>query len=889
MNKMIIRVIAMLLAGVLILGIVSMVFAEEMDHVLTIKTPEEFLTFAENCRLDSYSQDLTVQLTEDIDLSGRDFEGIPIFCGSFYGNGHTVSGLSITGEGSFQGLFRYLTETAVVDGLTVSGTVKPTGSRSYVGGIAGSNAGTIQNCNAEDIKISGADYVGGLVGINGITGQIVGCSADGEIHGTHFVGGIAGENQGKILSCENNAHVNTTTEQNRVDISDITIDTIIGTETTITVTDLGGIAGTSSGSIMGCTNRGDVGYPYIGYNVGGIAGSQSGYLVGCTNYGAVNGRKEVGGILGQLEPYTTISFATDTLQILKQQVADLSVLTKRAAANAKENLDHISALVGRLEQYVADMESAADQLTAILEDPQIESLEDAKTTLETVGSLLETIGSCVAGIDETSRSLYSAIKDTGSSLGSDLEAVSQQVEAMESTLNHASDNLGGTVTDSSDQDTENDLHAKVLSCRNYGEVLSDLNAGGIVGAMAVESDLDPEKDLQILGENTLNYDISVRAVVRSCINSGAVQARKQHTGGIVGWMSMGLVADCVNTGSVEASGSSYVGGIAGSSVGFIRRCSAKCTLAGKAFVGGIAGEADTVTDCRSLVLLEDAGEKRGHILGFAEDRDNISGNFYVVVDKDGGAIDGISYDGCAQSMEWDAFLALEALPEQFSTVTLRFVFENGDEVLVELAPGDVLTEKMVPQLSAIPGKTGCWPELSSWLERPILFDRTFTAEYTAYSAVLSGGGQQNGLDVFLLEGSFPEGTELNLERWPDAPVLVDNAAASEVWKFAVTQDAQVSRGRFLLPQGRDTENLKLWVSGRDGWREAEFSMRGNYVIFDLQDGDRGFALVEKAEMDPTPVIVIAVVLIAVTAVTVTVIRIRKHKKRPQPVAAEGEE
>ena len=67
-------------------------------------------------------------------------------------------------------------------------------------------------------------------------------------------------------------------------------------------TDIGGIAGFSNGVIQSCKNVGNVGYEHMGYNVGGIVGRQSGYLDGCKNTGIVNGRKDVGGIAGQLEP-----------------------------------------------------------------------------------------------------------------------------------------------------------------------------------------------------------------------------------------------------------------------------------------------------------------------------------------------------------------------------------------------------------------------------------------------------------------------------------------------------------------------------------------------------------------------------------------------------------
>ena len=220
------RILGILLCLCLLLGAAGPAFAaetqEEEPRRVTISTVKKFLSFAESCRLDRYSRDLEVKLTADLDLSGVEFAGIPSFSGTFDGNGHTISGLNITSDGSTLGLFRYLTETAVVQNLTVQGRVAPEGSRSQVGGIAGSNAGTISGCTFEG-EVSGGDNVGGLVGVNTVSGILENCRTQGIIHGNHFVGGMAGKNSGVIRSCTNRAEVNSTAQENTVSLSDITM------------------------------------------------------------------------------------------------------------------------------------------------------------------------------------------------------------------------------------------------------------------------------------------------------------------------------------------------------------------------------------------------------------------------------------------------------------------------------------------------------------------------------------------------------------------------------------------------------------------------------------------------------------------------------------------
>ena len=157
--------------------------------------------------------------------------------------------------------------------------------------------------------------IGGIAGNNTSSGQIISCTSSASITGKNSTGGIAGKNDGLLLDCVNHGEVNTVYEEEKNSISDL--DTDIGSvvenyetgkeeneeESILGHTDTGGIVGYTSGVVQGCTNSGAVGYPHIGYNVGGIAGRQSGYLLGCENKGFIQGRKDVGGIVGQMEPF----------------------------------------------------------------------------------------------------------------------------------------------------------------------------------------------------------------------------------------------------------------------------------------------------------------------------------------------------------------------------------------------------------------------------------------------------------------------------------------------------------------------------------------------------------------------------------------------------------
>ena len=352
----------------------AQVFAEEADTAQTetvqdtapkdtvhLSSADDLIQLAKNCRLDSWSQNRTVVLEADVDLSSVDFNGIPSYGGTWEGQDHAITGLSLSQDGSVQGLFRYVQQGALVRDMTVKGRIKPGGTRASVGGIAGSNAGTIENC-AFDGVVSGTSQIGGIAGVNTVKGSINGCTVSGTVYGSHFVGGVVGQNDGVAANCTNVASVNTTVSQNEVKLNDLTLDNVLKTEKANDVTDAGGIAGNNAGVLRACINRGTIGYSHIGYNVGGSAGSQTGYVEGCVNYGTVNARKEGGGIVGQMEPSSTLEYTKDTLQELSDEMSTLQTLVNRACDDASAASSDLSNQLEALKNNVTSSRNAIENL-----------------------------------------------------------------------------------------------------------------------------------------------------------------------------------------------------------------------------------------------------------------------------------------------------------------------------------------------------------------------------------------------------------------------------------------------------------------------------------------------------------------------------------------------
>ena len=839
MNKPMKTAISLLLAVCLLTTAGLPVLAAEPDEAktLSIMSVQDFETFAENCMLDAYSKDLTVNLKADLDLSHSEVQTVPIFCGTFLGNDHSIRGLHLTGEGSVQGLFRYLTEEATVQDLHVEGEILPEGSRETIGGLVGCNSGKILGCSFRG-EVAGTDYVGGLVGTNQVSGLVEGCKATGNIHGNHFVGGLVGENYGTVRDSENTANVNTTATENSVELSEITTGTLTGTESADTVTDVGGVTGTNTGVIRGCVNRGTVGYQHMGYNIGGIAGSQRGFITESENYGEIYGRKEIAGIVGQMEPVSNIQYSADTLQILRRQLAATSAMANQASSNAHNNA---ASLNGQMNALHNQAETALDAVNQLVPGgiPDPDSVQAAKNSLS----------SSLSAMQNTIVSMNSTAQNGASTAAQDIRAITNQINAISGTLDSASDNLGGTVTDISDEDTEDNLSGKVSACLNFGAVSGDLNVGGITGAVSWENDLDPEEDFTVSGNRSLNFDSELRAVILSCRNNGLITALKWNVGGIVGNASMGLVKQCINTGSVEAKDADYVGGIAGTSSGYLRSCSAKCQLWGASYVGGIVGSAPVVTDCRSMVQLHEGREKLGAVIGIAtqsdgEEEQPIRDNLYLQVEEGLGAIDGISYAGIAQALPREEFLALEDLPQVFTDATMTFLFSDGHKEELTVPVGQVVEESALPALPQKEGYIARWNQLEETDLKSVYFDVLLNAEYVPCRTVVQSKQlRPDGKPIMLAEGQFDALKALDLETLPEMPELGFGLTAAESWVLPDFGREEETKIRLNLPETLENRPIKALVQSADGsWREVPYGVDGSYMVFSVRADDTAVSI-----------------------------------------------
>lgn len=401
-----------------ILGNGNTLFGKVDSHI-QISSAEDLIKLAEDCKLDTWSRGKIVSLAKDIDVSGKDFIGIPIFGGTFEGNGHMISGVNLSASGSNQGFFRYIENGGNVKDLIVRGNVIGNGSKKIIGGLAGQNKGMIKDCTFVG-RVDGESYIGGLVGINEVEGKIIGSSMEGVVTGTHYIGGIAGENLGTIIKSTNKAKVNNVASEVELKLQDldrITDLKLNSSENMAANTDVGGITGFSTGILQGCKNYGAIGYEHIGYNVGGIAGRQSGYMNGCYNYGEIFGRKDVGGITGQVEPYITLQFSDDKLNNLQDELDKLQHMMNTAIDHANGYSNQMGDALNNTKGYIDSAIESTHSLTRQTEDLYNEAIDS--------------VNDMSARVSDTLDRLTIAF-DKGSGMGDDItEATNQLKEALD--------------------------------------------------------------------------------------------------------------------------------------------------------------------------------------------------------------------------------------------------------------------------------------------------------------------------------------------------------------------------------------------------------------------------------------------------------------------------
>ena len=249
------------------------------------------------------------------------------YTGIFEGQNHTISGLYFKQETSFVGLFSVnsgkIANVGIFDsyfygqpykgwqvgGVCGSNTNQGAITNCYntgivrgsetVGGVCGSNYGTITNCSNKGNVGEDDESVGGVCGSN--YGTITNCNNAGIVSGKMYVGGVCGKNSngGTVTNCNNTGEVRGTSQY------------------------IGGLSGDNdSSSITNCNNTGEV--KATGKFVGGLSGGNynNGTITNCYYDSTVYTGAAIGtnsGTTTKIEGKTTEQYKTGEVAYLLSQ------------------------------------------------------------------------------------------------------------------------------------------------------------------------------------------------------------------------------------------------------------------------------------------------------------------------------------------------------------------------------------------------------------------------------------------------------------------------------------------------------------------------------------------------------------------------------------------
>lgn len=480
------RITALVLAWMMALILLPAAVTAEGGAVITISTPQDFLSLSKNCVYDSYSRGMQVTLLNDIDMNGLELEPMKIFCGMFEGGGHYINNIKLDFDGSTKGLCFELGQGGEIRNLGVSGTVKAKKSSeaatsineiigsvaknaglnseeltkktsvSVLGGIVGTNSGRIINCSFSG-EIEGDAAVGGIVGENCEGGYIELCSNTASVLGNQNIGGIAGKNYGWIKASRNEGKLNSAPVEDSHNI--------------------GGVAGMNDGVLEACMNSAEIGYKNVGYNIGGIAGRQCGCILECENKGSVLGSKSVGGVFGRFEPYTDIDIndldelregvKTDIDDTRKNVKNDIDSYQNRINNDVNDILDRLGfGGQGGLLGALLGLSSAENTLFDTINDigsGRSDLLDAIRNDIEN-GGAFSSLSDALQGLNklnESGAALLDTINDeTHGNLGDSIDSINRTIENAENmtdTANTLMSDIDGLINDVNDAYSEGDL------------------------------------------------------------------------------------------------------------------------------------------------------------------------------------------------------------------------------------------------------------------------------------------------------------------------------------------------------------------------------------------------------------------------------------------------
>ena len=474
----------------------------------------------------------------------------------------------------------------------VSSAVTAEGTETYsLGGVVGSNVGTIIGAintgvtHARYGDLITSDSVGGIAGVN--TGYIESVYNDGDITGGNYVGGIVGYN--KYPTTEKAPNIVDAVNAGNV---------IVGAKTEETQPDY-----KYSGGL-------------VGYNDGGVNNAR--------NTGAIEGRDNVGGLVGYNAEGSTL---TNLINGIAAEIVGLDNVGGIAGVNAGEinatEMDLVNEGKVYGNQFVGGI--AGDNSGTIA------NVENAVLVLNITGSDAKYFGG-IAG--RNSGTIQGAVNknavtvEGGSFVGGIIGQNTDrgQFNGVISNLGNVSgkDNVGGVIGENNNQVLLNNTSVERLSISNSGSV--EASGGGAAGIFYTHSGLIRNVDLTNSG--TVTGGSSADSVTGGLF--GTVEKESQiwnstltNTGTVTGG---GTVGGLIGTNYANISQSSLI------NIGLVKgididESTGEETIGGVNVGGLIGNNAADIVGGRADSRTDDVGYYRNRIVnnGTVSGEENVGG------------------------------------------------------------------------------------------------------------------------------------------------------------------------------------------------------------------------------------------------------------------------
>ena len=617
-----------------------------------IGSAEQLAKFRDKVNKGETDANTRAELTEDIDLSSVCSEengtwtpigtDINPYRGTFNGDGHTISGLYIKFTADYQGLFGYVGSEGAVKDLSVSGSVSVSGSE-YVGGIAGQNGGRITDCDFTGSVTSSGNFVGGVVGWNLSSGNVENCyNTDSVNVSGSCVGGVVGLNHGPVKNCYNTGEVSATSNVGGVVGYNInsTVENCYNIGEVSGGEDVGGVVGYNySGSVTTCYNTGEVsGNSYVGGVVG--RNESGGTVKNCYNIGEVSG-SYVGGVVGDNRGGGTVTGCYFLQQ--ETEISGIGGGSPTTGATAVNDLNVQTQFQGWdfTDTWRISTDKKRPVLQANAEDNALSGTGKQEDPYKIYRAIdLKTFRDLVNnGIEKSAHAKLMNDIDLNGSATNQWTPIGTSNNPYSGTFDGNGHTIRGLYIKNTSSDEDQGLFGNVSS---GGKIEKLVVSGSVTDISGNSNDVGG-----IAGQN-------FGGSVTGCAFSGSVTSSSVSVGGISGGVvgqNHGSVTNCYNTGSVNVTGNDGRGGgvVGSNNNGSVENCynTGSVTSSGSP-VGGVVGYNDgaSVTNCYNTGTVSSNSTNVGGVVG--DNRGNVE-NCYntgkVSGGEDVGGVVGENSDG----------------------------------------------------------------------------------------------------------------------------------------------------------------------------------------------------------------------------------------------------